>query len=226
VVFALPYGEFSLVGTTDIPVDRPEDTTVSAQEVDYLCEAVNRYFALKTAPTDTVWSYAGVRSLHDDGAEDAKAVTRDYHLELDTDPGAKLLSVFGGKITTARALAEEALDRLGIEGPRRTAWNALPGGDVMPGFLDYLQRLGDVLPQPLVARLARAYGTRLGDVLGSATRLEDLGRHFGAGLYEAEVRYLREREFARTAEDILWRRTKLGLHMDAAEREALARYLA
>jgi glycerol-3-phosphate dehydrogenase len=226
VVFALPYGELSLVGTTDIPVERPEDATISVEEVVYLCEAANRYFTRQTAPANLVWSYSGVRSLHDDGAADAKAVTRDYHLELDREAGPQLLSVFGGKITTARALAEEALDRLGIEGPRRTATDPLPGGDLSPAFRDCSQQLLAWLPEPLMTRLSEAYGTRLSDLLGSASCVGDLGRHFGAGLYEAEVRHLREREFARTNDDILWRRTKLGLHLDAAEREALGRYLA
>jgi glycerol-3-phosphate dehydrogenase len=223
VVFALPYGEFSLVGTTDIPVERPEDATVSEEEIAYLCEAVNLYFRRKTAPGHVVWSYAGVRSLHDDGVADAKAVTRDYHLELDKEPGAKLLSVFGGKITTARALAEEALDRLRIRGRSQTADRYLPGGEMTRLREDPAQGR---LPGPLLSRLASAYGGRISDVLSGAKDMAGLGRHFGAGLYEVEVRYLREREFARTADDILWRRTKLGLRMNAAEREALARYLA
>jgi glycerol-3-phosphate dehydrogenase len=225
VVFALPFGGFTLIGTTDVPVARPEEALISEAEVRYLCEAADRYFRKQVVPGDVVWSYSGVRSLHDDGAAEAKAVTRDYHLELDADPGAKLLSVFGGKITTARALAEEALDRLGVEGRRSTAWRALPGGDLTPAFLDWLDGLRAWMPPPLVARLSTAYGTRLRDLLGAAAGLEALGRHFGAGLYEAEVRYLRDREFARTAQDILWRRTKLGLAMSGTEREAVAAWM-
>jgi glycerol-3-phosphate dehydrogenase len=187
VVFALPYeGRFTLVGTTDIPVDAPQDAVISPAEIDYLCAAANRYFQRQIAPPDVVWSYSGVRSLFDDGAADAKAVTRDYRLELDTDPGAKLLSVFGGKITTARALAEEALDLLGVKGRKSTSWSALPGGDIYDDFNSWLETL-PWLPQPLLARLARAYGTRMRALLGEATRLKDLGRHFGAGLYEAEI---------------------------------------
>jgi glycerol-3-phosphate dehydrogenase len=226
VVFALPFlGEFTLIGTTDIEVERPQDAVASAEEIRYLCEAAGRYFRRPIAPADVVWQYSGVRSLHDDGAADAKAVTRDYHLELDSDPGPKLLSVFGGKITTARALAEEALDRLGVEGRRSTAWTMLPGGDLYPAFLDWLRDLEAWMPPPLVARLSQAYGTRLKELVGPAASLADLGRHFGAGLYEAEVRWLREREFARTAEDILWRRTKLGLHFTKAQTKALERHL-
>ncbi len=225
VVFALPFGGLTLIGTTDVPVARPEEAAVDAEEVRYLCEAADRYFTRQVVPADVVWSYSGVRSLHDDGAAEAKAVTRDYHLELDSDPGAKLLSVFGGKITTARALAEEALDRLGVEGRRSTAWRALPGGDLTPAFLGWLDELRGWMPPPLVARLSAAYGTRLRDLLGGAGGTGDLGRHFGAGLYEAEVRWLRDREFARTADDLLWRRTKLGLAMPAAERAAVAKWM-
>ncbi|MEO7825571.1 MAG: glycerol-3-phosphate dehydrogenase, partial [Allosphingosinicella sp.] len=127
VVFALPFrGGFTLIGTTDIPVERPEDAAITAAEARYLCEAADRYFTRQIVPADIVWSYSGVRALYDDGARDAKSVTRDYHLELDSDPGPKLLSVFGGKITTARALAQEALDRLGIDGRRSTSHTFLP----------------------------------------------------------------------------------------------------
>ncbi|MEA3000970.1 MAG: glycerol-3-phosphate dehydrogenase [Sphingomonadales bacterium] len=227
VVFALPFrGDYTLIGTTDVPVERPEEAAVSAEEIRYLCEAADRYFVKQVVPPDVVWSYAGVRSLYDDGARDARAVTRDWHLELDGGPGAKLLSVFGGKITTARALAEHALDRLGLEGRRSTAWKSLPGGDLYPAFLDWLSALSAWMPPPMVTRLSQAYGTRLKDMIGDASRLEDLGRHFGAGLYETEMRWVTSREYARTAEDILWRRTKLGLQFTPAQTEALALWLA
>ncbi len=225
VVFAIPFAGHTLIGTTDIPVARPEDAVIDEEEIRYLCEAADRYFRRQVAPGDVVWSYSGVRSLYDDGAAEAKAVTRDYRLELDSDPGGKLLSVFGGKITTARALAEEALDLLGIEGRRSTGWLALPGGDLTPAFVEWLDALAGWMPAPLVARLSAAYGTRLKHLLGGASKVEDLGRHYGAGLYEAEIRYLQEREFARTAEDILWRRTKLGLRMSESERVGLERRL-
>jgi glycerol-3-phosphate dehydrogenase len=221
VVFALPYGDFTLIGTTDIPVGRPEDAVIDADETRYLCEAADRYFRKQVIPADVAWRYSGVRSLYDDGAADAKAVTRDYRLELDSDPGGKLLSVFGGKITTARALAEEALDLLGIEGPRSTATLALPGGDLTVEFLEWLDEIGAWMPPALLARLSGAYGTRLRALIGKARSIEDLGRHHGAGLYQAELRYLVDKEFALTAEDILWRRTKLGLHMSDKDREAL-----
>ena len=222
VVFALPYDKATLVGTTDIPVDEPEEAVIGEEEILYLCAAANLYFERQTAPDDVIWSYSGVRSLFDDGAEDAKAVTRDYHLELDDEPGAKLLSVFGGKITTARALAEEALDRLGIGGDSITRTAPLPGGDKSRDFDAYLEELGSWMPAPLLSRLSRSYGTRLREMLSASSSEAALGWHFGAGLYEAEVRYLMAHEFARDVDDILWRRTKLGLHISAAGREALA----
>jgi glycerol-3-phosphate dehydrogenase len=225
VVFALPYGEYNLIGTTDVAVEDPSEATITKAEIHYLCGAVNRYFTLEAKPADVVSAYSGIRSLYDDGAETAQAITRDYRLELDDRGGAKLLSVFGGKLTTARALAEEALDRLGFEGRKVTDSAPLPGGNILPNFLARLDDLSAWMPGPLVLRLSRSYGTRIQDILGDAKSLRALGRHFGAGLYEAEVRYLIEKEFARSAEDILWRRTKTGLHMSRAEQAALARWM-
>ena len=226
VVFALPFHRrFTLIGTTDIPVDRPEDATITGEEIRYLCGAANLYFERQVAPADLIWSYSGIRSLYDDGSAEARKVTRDYHLELDADLGPKLLSVFGGKITTARALAQEAVDRLGIEGRRSTALTALPGGDIFPAYLDWLNGLAAWMPGEMIARMSQAYGTRLREMIGDAAAIEDLGRHFGCGLYAREVDWLVEREFARTAEDVLWRRTKLGLDMDAAGVAALEGYL-
>jgi glycerol-3-phosphate dehydrogenase len=225
VVFALPYGEASLIGTTDVPVAAPADAVIDAAEIDYLCAAANLYFERRTVPADLIWSYCGVRALYDDGEAEAKDVSRDYRLELDDTPGPKLLSVFGGKLTTARALALEALDALGIDGLKFTATSTLPGGNIVPAYNDWLARLAGWLPAPLVQRLSRAYGTRLERLLGDAKALADLGRHFGAGLYEREVRYLIDTEFARTADDILWRRTKLGLAMTAKEQAALRTFV-
>jgi glycerol-3-phosphate dehydrogenase len=226
VVFALPYGEsHGLIGTTDVPVAAAADAVVSPAEAAYLCDAANAYFVRQVAPADIIWSYAGVRSLYDDGAAAAKDVTRDYRLELDDSPGGKLLSVFGGKITTARALALEALDLLGVGGLKFTTTSPLPGGNVSQGFNRRLGELGEWLPRGLLLRLAGAYGTRIDAVIGEANAIADLGRHFGAGLYEAEVRYLLDVEFARTAADILWRRTKLGLAMSSAQQRALAKWI-
>jgi glycerol-3-phosphate dehydrogenase len=226
IVFAMPFeDEFTLVGTTDVAVERPDQAVVGEDEIAYLCEAVDRCFARPVAPRDVVWRYSGVRALYDDGAADAKSVTRDYHLERDGAPGPPLLSVFGGKITTARALAQEALDLLEVNGRRSTGWRHLPGGDLYPDFLRWLDRLASWMPAALVLRLSRAYGTRLKDMIGDSGSLDRLGRHFGAGLYQQEVDWLRDREFARTAEDILWRRTKLGLRIGPSGRTALEEYM-
>jgi glycerol-3-phosphate dehydrogenase len=224
VVFALPFEGRTLIGTTDVPVAAPGDAAIDAAEIDYLCAAANLYFERRTAPRDVIWSYAGVRALHDDGAADAQEVTRDYHLELDEQDGAALLSVFGGKITTARALASEALDKLGVPGLKFTRTTPLPGGDILPGFLAWLEEVGRWMPTDMLNRMSRAYGTRMRAIVGEARSLAELGRDLGHGLTEAEVRYLVETEFARTADDILWRRSKLGLRFSAAGTEALERY--
>jgi len=226
IVFVLPYGALSLVGTTDCPAAGPDDDQASPAEIDYLCAAANAYMRRQIAPADVRWSYAGIRALYDDGAADAKNVTREYKLELDPDPGPKLLSVFGGKLTTARALAAEALDKLGVGGFKFTRNSPLPGGNLTPVFNARLDELAIWMPAPLLGRLAQAYGTRLDAILGDASSLADLGRHFGAGLYEAEVRHLIDNEFARTADDILWRRTKLGLELSAKQQAALAKWLS
>ena len=225
VVFALPYGEHNLVGTTDIAVGTPADAVISAEEIAYLCAAANRYFVRQVTPGEVVWSYAGIRALYDDGEAEAKNVTRDYRLELDDSPGPKLLSVFGGKITTARELADEALETLGITDRRFTRTTPLPGGDLTPAFTALLDRLSGWIPPAMLQRMSRAYGTRLERIVGDAGAMPALGRHFGADLYEAEVRYLIEAEFAREAEDVLWRRTKLGLVLNATEQRDLAGWM-
>jgi glycerol-3-phosphate dehydrogenase len=226
VVFALPWlGRFTLIGTTDVPVESAEAPAITEEETRYLCDAANRYFGHQITPADVVTSYSGIRALFDDGARDAKAVTRDWHLDLD-DAGAPLLSVYGGKITTARALAERVVDRLGIEGRRVTDSRPLPGGDIYPAYLEWLGQIGAWMPTELLVRLSQAYGTRLKELVGRATSLKQLGHHFGGGLYEAELEWLRDREFARTGEDVLFRRTKLGLTLPAAERAAVERWFA
>jgi glycerol-3-phosphate dehydrogenase len=220
IVFAIPYeGEFTEIGTTDIPVDWPEDAICSDEERDYLCDAVNRYFTRQVTPADIVWDWSGVRPLHDDGAAKAQSVTRDYFLELDIE-GPPLLSVFGGKITTARALAEEALEKIGPPlgvGPEpRTRARMFPGGAIA-GFDSYLAQvrarwpfLGDGRSR----RMAHAYGALLGDMLREVRDEAGMGADLGAGLTELEVRWMRDHEWARSAEDVLWRRSKLGLRAD------------
>jgi glycerol-3-phosphate dehydrogenase len=213
-----------LIGTTDKDYSgEPDAVRIDADEISYLCSVVNRYFVRETTPADVVWSYSGVRPLLQDESADPASVTRDYALELDRHP-APLLSVFGGKITTFRKLSETAVDLLGRElGIGTKPWTAgakLPGGDLPEGsfaaFLRTVERRYPWLPETLRVRYARAYGTRIDRVVGDAQSLSDLGRELVPGLYEREAEYLRRDEFARTAEDILWRRTKLGLHLQGA----------
>jgi len=236
VVFMIPYeARYTLVGTTDVPHEgessRPE---ASAAEVDYLCRAVSRYLERPLHPAAVVWRYAGVRPLYDDGSANASAVTRDYVLRLDSDQdSAPVLSVFGGKITTYRRLAEHALQNFAPwfpdMGPAWTAAKALPGGEIPAGDMaSFARRLAQrypQLPQPLLRGLARRHGALAYEVLGNTASVADLGEQFGAELYACEVDYLVEREWAVTADDVLWRRTKHGLELAPAQREALTRYL-
>jgi glycerol-3-phosphate dehydrogenase len=237
VVFMIPYEErYTLVGTTDIPHDGdPSRPEASAAEVEYLCRAVNRYLRRAVSTSDVVWCYAGVRPLYDDGTADPSAVTRDYVLRLDSDQAAApVLSVFGGKITTYRRLAEHAIEKFAPWFPGMgTAWTAdvplpgatIPGGDGMR-FGQRLAQRYPRLPQPLLQALAQRHGALAHDVLGNATTTADLGAHLGAELYAREVDYLIEHEWAAAVEDVLWRRTKAGLHLDPGQREGVARYIA
>lgn len=235
VVFAIPYeGEFALIGTTDIPFDgSPDRLEIAKDETDYLVAAVNRYFDVALTQADIVHSYAGVRPLYDDKSADPSAVTRDYVFDVDAPEGqAPLLSVFGGKITTYRRLAEHALLKLAPYFPRMgAAWTRaapLPGGDMQGAdfarFLTDFQARHPRLPAEVLHGYARRYGTRAEALLGGAASLSDLGRHFGATLYEREARFLIDREWARSAEDVLMRRTKHGLHLSPSERAAFAEW--
>ncbi|MDB5653257.1 MAG: hypothetical protein JWQ94_870 [Tardiphaga sp.] len=238
IVFAIPYqDDFTLIGTTDLDYHGdPAQVKISKDEIDYLCASVSEYLARPVKPEDVVWTYSGVRPLYDDGASEAKAATRDYVFELDLPGGAPLLSIYGGKITTHRRLAEEALQKLapylkGSKAPEGwTAHQALPGGDFGVSALDALiaelRRDYPFLTQAHANRLARAYGTRAARMLGPAKSLADLGQAFGATLTEREVNYLIANEFAVTADDIVWRRSKLGLRMSAAEIAALQDWIA
>jgi glycerol-3-phosphate dehydrogenase len=238
IVFAIPYEtDFTLIGTTDVDVTGdPSPPAASPAEIAYLCEAANSYFVKPITPADIVWTYAGIRPLYDDG-DDAQSVTRDFVLELDkgADTGnAPLLSIFGGKITTYRRLAEEALERLSPWFPEATKpWTrgaTLPGGDIpvegFDGFVADLVAAWPHLPAPLLRRLARAYGTRTRDLLAGVVETSDLGLHFGAGLHAHEVEWLIHEEWARTADDVLWRRSKLGLRISPAQKDALARFIS
>jgi glycerol-3-phosphate dehydrogenase len=234
IVFAIPYEtDFTLIGTTDIDYHgAPGAVHIDSSEIDYLCTLANQYFRRAIGPADVVWSYSGVRPLLDDESTDARRTTRDYALELGSDP-APLLTVFGGKITTYRLLAEEALDRLapllGATGPAWTEGATLPGGD-MPGadfaaFEAGLQGRHPWLPAGLRHRYARAYGTRIEQLLAGAASLSDLGPELAPQLYTRELEYLCRVEWAHSAEDILWRRSKLGLHLAPAATTAVQAWL-
>ncbi|HWT72533.1 MAG TPA: glycerol-3-phosphate dehydrogenase [Oxalicibacterium sp.] len=233
IVFAIPYEhDYTLIGTTDIDYHGDPDTvTIDAEEIDYLCGLANRYFTRPISAADVVWSYAGVRPLvedvDDDDSERASAVTRDYKLAFDGG-GAPLLTVFGGKITTFRKLAEEAVDRLAqLLGNTHGAWTAtacLPGGDIFgvrpdnravlqfDRFVHEMQVQYAWLPPSLVQRYAQAYGTRIKLMLAGRSCMADMGEEVAPGLFVAELEYLRRYEWAVSDDDVLWRRTKLGLY--------------
>jgi glycerol-3-phosphate dehydrogenase len=229
VVFLIPFeGRFTLVGTTDVPVDDPRDPQAGDDEVRYLCRAASRYLARPLAESQVLWRFAGVRPLYDDGSKDPSSVTRDYALRLDDEAGkAPVVSVFGGKITTYRRLAEQVLDRLSRYFPRAgeawTAGAALPGSD----FDNRAQALAALraryakLPSEVIEAVFQRHGTLAAEVLGDG----ELGEHYGAGLTEREVRYFVDYEWARGAEDVLWRRSKAGLRLDADQQARVRRLL-
>ncbi len=242
IIFAIPYeGRFTLIGTTDVDMPTmPDQASISQDEVSYLCEQASRYFKKPLHPRDVLWTYAGVRPLLEDAAADASAVTRDYMLETNVS-GAPLMTVWGGKITTYRKLAEQAADQIGemlqaqgvvpaLTSSPAAAWTekaVLPGGDLsswsfasvagndlgLTAFVGRAQARYPWLPVPTLRRWAQAYGTRMEQVMGSANNVADLGPTDVPGLYLAELRYLIDQEWARTADDVLWRRSKLGLHL-------------
>ena len=231
IIFAIPYEtDFTLIGTTDAEQADPNVKPVcTPEERDYLCAFASEYFETPVTADDVVWSYSGVRPLYNDGATSATAATRDYTLKVDTSAGAPVLNVFGGKITTYRRLAEHALDKIvPIVGGKAAGWTAgvpLPGGDFPVGDVDRLIAALKVaypfLTDRWATRLIKAYGTEAATLLQGATGPADLGRDFGATLTEREVRWLITHEFARTAEDVVWRRNKLGLRLKADEVAAL-----
>ncbi len=235
IVFAIPYEhEFTLIGTTDVDHHGdPGDVRMDESEARYLCDTVNRYFARKVGPSEVIWSYSGVRPLLDDKAGDPSSVTRDYKLEMERED-TPLLSVFGGKITTYRRLAETAVGRiapaLGCPARPWTSKAVLPGGDLPAGslarFLRNVERRYPWLPATLRTRYARSYGTRIDLVIGDARSLQDLGPEVLPQMYASEIAYLRREEWAQTAEDILWRRSKLGLHLPPDAAGTLDRWLA
>lgn len=239
IAFAIPYQQkYTLIGTTDIPYDGdPAKVKISAQEVDYLLELVNGYLDKPLSRADVVWDYSGVRPLYDDKKDNASAVTRDYVFDLDTGNGSDspaILSIYGGKITTYRRLAEHAMQKLapvlGNNAPDWTAFATLPGGEMEDGdfdrFLAQAKARFNWVPEGLLNRLARSYGTAIDKILGKASELAQLGQEVAPDLYEAELHYLIANEWARTADDVLWRRTKLGLGMQADQITAVENWFA
>jgi glycerol-3-phosphate dehydrogenase len=235
VLFAIPYEEdFTLIGTTDADHDgAPGDAVCTPEERDYLCAAASEYFAKPVTADDVVWTYSGVRPLYDDGASSATAATRDYVLKLEGAEGeAPMLNIFGGKITTYRRLAEAALEKLVPHTGKKRKWTAgapLPGGDFpvngAPALMAGLRADFPFLTESWAKRLVRGYGTEARDILKGASSAADLGRDFGATLTGAEVNWLIEHEWARCAADVLWRRTKLGLRIDADGAAALDAFM-
>ncbi|WP_454855411.1 glycerol-3-phosphate dehydrogenase [Rhizobium binxianense] len=236
VIFINPYqGDKALIGTTDIAYEgRAEEVSADEAEIEYLLKAVNRYFKEKLRRQDVLHSFSGVRPLFDDGKGNPSAVTRDYVFDLDETDGAPLLNVFGGKITTFRELAERGMQRLKHVFPNMggdwTEKAPLPGGEIPNAdyetFANSLRDDYPWMPRKLVHHYGRLYGARTRNVVAGAMNIEGLGRHFGSELYEAEVRYLVGTEWAQTAEDILYRRTKHYLHLTEAERAAFAEWFA
>jgi glycerol-3-phosphate dehydrogenase len=233
VVFMIPYEErFTEIGTTDVVVADPDEPPrISREETEYLCAAASRYASRAVAPADVAWSWSGVRPLYDDGSADPSDITRDYHFVLD-EAGPPLLSIFGGKLTTYRKLAEHALERLARWFPGRRPWTAnvpLPGGDFGGvSFADVMAAYRARYPKldgHWLERLLRRHGLCAAEILGDARETADLGEAFGGGLYERELDFLVDREWVREPDDVLWRRTKCGLHMTPAERARVAERL-
>lgn len=238
IVFVIPYeNDFCMIGTTDVEYhDDPAKAACSQAEREYLCKVVNEYFKTQISTQDIVWDFAGVRPLYSDG-KDATSATRDYvfKVEKDKNGNAPLLNIFGGKITAGREIGEKIVDKLlpllgNKEKPQKSHWTAntpFPGGDMPQGFESYLydfKREYPWLPQRMAERLCRHYGTLAHELLHGAHSLADLGTHFGADLYEAEIRYQIEHEWADDADGVLWRRTRLGLHLTKEEQDAVRRY--
>jgi glycerol-3-phosphate dehydrogenase len=250
IIFAIPYqDDFTLIGTTDIELqgDDPGAAKIGEDEIVYLCEQVSRYFEKPVTPADVVWTYSGVRPLLDDASGNASAVTRDYLLESNTT-GASLLSVWGGKITTFRKLAEDAADEvgkmLGQDRAQRPAWTDgafLAGGDLsawigphvkgarpdaeFERFVAAVQTRYPWLEAKLARRLGRAYGARIEALIGDAASMNDLGAAVAPGLHERELRFMQDFEWVQTGDDALWRRSKLGLHYTPAQRAAVEAWL-
>ncbi|WP_034387668.1 glycerol-3-phosphate dehydrogenase [Hellea balneolensis] len=235
IIFAIPYErDYTLIGTTDKPYDPSEGKVkISQEEIDYLCGAASEYFENDITPEDVTWTYSGVRPLYDDKSEDASAVTRDYVLELDEfTKDAPFMSIYGGKITTSRKLAEHVMEQLHpFYDYKKKGWTetaGLPGGDIadadFDAFYEKMRKRYRAMEAKVLLRLCHGYGTRVTLILGDGDTAPELGQHFGQGLYEAEARYLINHEWATSADDIIWRRTKLGVHLSTSEKDAFTEW--
>ena len=236
IIFTIPFEKkFSLIGTTDINYNGdPSEAKISEDEIKYLCDAVSTYFINKITPNDIVWTYSGVRSLFNDGNLDAKDITRDYKIETKELNGLNYLSIFGGKITTYRKLAEEVtriIDKqFGLKTKNWTSTKALPGGNFLPSQFNallkkYIKKYS-FIDKSVIERLFMSYGTNLEIILKNKTSINTLGKYFGAGLYECEVEWLINNEWAKTVSDIIWRRTKLGIILSKKELKTLDDYIS
>ncbi len=234
IVFVIPYlDKFSIVGTTDVEhKGEPDSVAISQEEIDYLCKIVNQHFTRQISPADVVWTYSGVRPLCDDESDSPQAVTRDYTIELETEGKLPLLSVFGGKLTTYRKLSEAVLNKLKPYYPAMghswTATSQLPGGNIgadINAYISKLQELYPFLSRETAKRLATTYGARAEMILDDAKSMNDLGIDFGSDLSQKEIDYLVQYEFACTAEDVLWRRTKMGLFLSKDQQIAVSDYI-
>ncbi|HCQ70943.1 MAG TPA: glycerol-3-phosphate dehydrogenase [Rhodospirillaceae bacterium] len=236
IVFTIPYEHnYTMIGTTDVDYQGdPNAAQINDDEIDYLCEAASRSLNASVKPADIIHTFSGVRGLLDSGDDNLSEVTRDYKLDLDTSRGVGILNIFGGKITTYRKLAEHAVNKIApLLDNKHGPWTkgaTMAGGDIAGadfiGFFDRLSDQYDWLDVKVLYRLARQYGSRINRILGDAQGVRDLGTHFGDHVYEAEIKYLVDFEWAQTAEDILWRRTKLLLHTSPETQKAIADYLS
>ena len=240
IIFSIPYEEkFTLIGTTDVPFESaPSSAAASQEEINYLCALASEYFKSPVRAKDVISTYSGVRALYDDGKENSSKTTRKYILELDADDNLPLLSVFGGKITSYRHLGEDALEKLSpflkLSGNKWTKSTPLPGGDMdgrerpesaIHQLINNISNFAPWLDPAIVVRYAHAYGTRAFDLLDGVQDELGLGQYFGVGLYEVEIQFLIQNEWAQSSDDILWRRSKLGLHMNEKEKDILEKYM-
>ncbi len=231
VIFSIPYeDDYTLIGTTEAKWDLDNGpVTISHEEIDYLCDAVNEYFKKQISSHDIVWTYSGVRPLYDDQSDNASTVTRDYVFNLDDNEQAPILSIYGGKLTTYRKLSEHAMEKIRHHFPNmKDSWtrnSVLPGGDVefetLPAFKEDMVAQYPWLDEKTIYRMVTAYGTKISKILEGKTNIVDMGHHYGAGLYEAEIDYMEKYEFAKSAEAILWRRSKIGLQINPGQVKAL-----